>query len=80
MSALYDLDIGCPARLGLQRVIDSWAVLALGNYWEPVLPEGTEMPLQRIVDGTTALAGQHCSSWGLKPDGEEGEEGCRTPS
>ncbi|MDR3718698.1 MAG: hypothetical protein P4K98_07840 [Bryobacteraceae bacterium] len=45
--------------------------MALGNYWECVLPEGAETPLQRIVDGTTVLAREHFPSWRLKPGGKD---------
>jgi hypothetical protein len=46
--------------------------MAIGNYWECVLPEGTGTPpLQRIVAETTPLAHQHFSSWRFEPDGED---------
>jgi hypothetical protein len=45
--------------------------MAIGNYWECVLPEGADTPLQRIVDGTTTLNREHFPSWRLKPDGED---------
>ena len=46
--------------------------MAIGNYWECVLPEGTETPpLQRIVSETTTLARQHLDSWRFDPDGHD---------
>ncbi|HYW44832.1 MAG TPA: hypothetical protein VE959_18365 [Bryobacteraceae bacterium] len=45
--------------------------MAIGNYWECVIPEGTDTPLQRIVGESTTLARQHFSSWRFKPDGED---------
>jgi hypothetical protein len=46
--------------------------MAIGNYWECVLPEATEAPpLQRIVSETTMLAQQHFKSWRFEPDGQD---------
>jgi hypothetical protein len=46
--------------------------MAIGNYWECVLPEGTETPpLQRIVSETTMLAQQHFASWRFEPGGKD---------
>jgi hypothetical protein len=46
--------------------------MAIGNYWECVLPEGTETPpLQRIVGETTMLAQQHFDSWRFEPGGPD---------
>ena len=46
--------------------------MAIGNYWECVLPEGAGTPpLQRIVGESTMLAQQHFSSWRFERDGED---------
>jgi hypothetical protein len=46
--------------------------MAIGNYWECVLPEGTGTPpLQRIVSETSTLARQHFPSWRFEADGED---------
>jgi hypothetical protein len=46
--------------------------MAIGNYWECVLPEGTGTPpLQRIVGESTPLAQQHFSSWRFNPGGND---------
>jgi hypothetical protein len=44
--------------------------MAIGNYWECVLPEGLGTPpLQRIVSESTLLCQQHFSSWRFDPNG-----------
>ncbi|MCL5745390.1 MAG: hypothetical protein M1541_15945 [Acidobacteria bacterium] len=46
--------------------------MAIGNYWECVLPPGTETPpLQRIVSETITLAQQHFDSWRFEPGGPD---------
>src|SRR5487761_2072998 len=46
--------------------------MAIGNYWECVLPEGTDFPpLQRIIDETSTLAREQFPSWRLEPDGKD---------
>ena len=46
--------------------------MAIGNYWECVLPEGEDTPpLQRIVGESTTIAQQHFSSWRFEPDGQD---------
>jgi hypothetical protein len=46
--------------------------MAIGNYWECVLPEGTATPpLQRVVSESTMLAQQHFSSWRFGPEAED---------
>ncbi|SRR5579883_1602358 len=46
--------------------------MAIGNYWECVLPAGTDMPpLQQILSGTTMLAQQRLRSWRFEPDGPD---------
>ena len=46
--------------------------MAIGNYWECVLPEGTGTPpLQRIVGETTPMAQQHFPSWRFGPESED---------
>lgn len=46
--------------------------MAIGNYWECVLPEGTGTPpLQRIVGESISMAQKHFSSWRFEPEGED---------
>src|SRR5437867_1730929 len=46
--------------------------MAIGDYWECVLPQGTDSPpLQRIVGETTTLVRQHFISWRFNPDGDD---------
>lgn len=46
--------------------------MAIGNYWECVLPEGADTPpLQQIVGESTMMAQQHLTSWRFDPDGED---------
>jgi hypothetical protein len=45
--------------------------MAIGNYWECVVPEGESAPLERVVGESTTLARQHFSSWRFEPDGED---------
>lgn len=46
--------------------------MAIGNYWECVLPEGAGTPpLQRIVGESTMLAQRRFTSWRFEPDGED---------
>ena len=46
--------------------------MAIGNYWECVLPQGTDTPpLQRIVGETTTMVQQHFPIWRFEPDGED---------
>jgi hypothetical protein len=46
----------------------------IGDYWECVLPRGTDMPpLQRLASETTMLAQQHFKSWRFAPDGRTSE-------
>lgn len=46
--------------------------MAIGNYWECVLPEGASTPpLQRIVGDSTMMVQQPFTSWRFEPDGED---------
>lgn len=46
--------------------------MAIGNYWECVLPKGTGTPpLQRIVGESTTLARQRFSFWRFDPGGKD---------
>ena len=46
--------------------------MAIGDYWECALPEGTETPpLQRIVGETTMMAQQQFTSWRFEPNGND---------
>jgi hypothetical protein len=45
--------------------------MAIGNYWECVLTERADPPLQRIVGETTIMAQQHFSTWRFEPGGAE---------
>jgi hypothetical protein len=46
--------------------------MAIGNYWECVLPEGAGTPpLQRIVGDSTMMVQQHFPSWRMRPEGED---------
>src|SRR5580658_239965 len=43
--------------------------MAIGNYWECVLPPGDDTPpLQRIVSESSILFRQEFSSWKFRPD------------
>jgi len=46
--------------------------MAIGNYWECVLPGGADgPPLQQIVQGTATLRREHFPSWRLEPGGKD---------
>jgi hypothetical protein len=46
--------------------------MPIGNYWECVLPEGTDAPpLQRLIGDATSMANQHFSSWRFGPGGAD---------
>lgn len=46
--------------------------MAIGNYWEAVLPRGASAPpLQRIIEETATIARDQFPSWRLEPDGKD---------